>query len=211
MCLPSLGIVSNPKLLNVALTRAKYGLLCIGNADILCGGSKDFQDLISNLRNRKCLVEREAFVKSLRGNQCGNRWAKASLSRSRPAVPTVRPEDSCSNVGVGSHSHVGVGVRDALDDVIDGSQVSNAPSSISVLSDPRGGPKCFLRGTLLRGASSLMIPVECLEEGSRICSAVPSGACLEVPPSMPSFWKNFRPPKPSTSTSPTVIGVFDDK
>jgi superfamily I DNA and/or RNA helicase len=42
----SLGILKNYRVLNVAITRAKYGLICVGNADVLSKGSKDFNAFI---------------------------------------------------------------------------------------------------------------------------------------------------------------------
>ena len=167
MCERRLGIVANPKLLNVALTRAKYGLICIGNADVLKAGSEDFRDLIESLRGRNCVVDRDAFVKSLRGNLL----RRVEVCKSQHSVPTVHPEDSCSNVGA----------RDAVrDDIVAGSEVSNAPSSISVLSNLEDGPKCFVRGTLLPAASGHMVRVECLEQGSPICSARDPQSSLRV-------------------------------
>ena len=55
------GFVSNSKLLNVALTRSKSGLICIGNARILSEGSKDFFDLTENLASRGCLLQLRSF------------------------------------------------------------------------------------------------------------------------------------------------------
>ena len=45
----SLGILQNSKLLNVAITRAKYGLVAIGNADVLSNGPKDLHDFMDSL------------------------------------------------------------------------------------------------------------------------------------------------------------------
>ena len=45
----NLGILKNYKLLNVAITRAKYGLVGIGNADVLSNGPKDLRDFMHSL------------------------------------------------------------------------------------------------------------------------------------------------------------------
>ncbi|CAE7236167.1 unnamed protein product [Symbiodinium sp. CCMP2592] len=121
-----LGIVKNRKLLNVALTRPKYGLAIIGNAEVLSGGSNDFLDLITSLQGCNCVVDREAFLAKLRGN----RWATAQNRRSFPEGSVVRPEDSASNVGMQSHI--------SQEDASECSDVSKAVSSISVLSVRRG-------------------------------------------------------------------------
>ncbi|CAK9046040.1 Regulator of nonsense transcripts 1 (Up-frameshift suppressor 1 homolog), partial [Durusdinium trenchii] len=67
----SLGILSDYKLLNVAITRAKYGLICVGNADVLSKGSKYFNAFIHSLRS--CIVSKEEFLRSAR-------WARGRIS-----------------------------------------------------------------------------------------------------------------------------------
>eukprot|EP00929_Paragymnodinium_shiwhaense_P056273 TRINITY_DN2816_c0_g1_i1.p2 TRINITY_DN2816_c0_g1~~TRINITY_DN2816_c0_g1_i1.p2 ORF type:complete len:137 (+),score=29.11 TRINITY_DN2816_c0_g1_i1:165-575(+) len=62
-CETSLGIVSNEKSLNVAITRAKAGLICIGNATVLSEGSRDFFDLASHLKGRECLLSKAQFAR----------------------------------------------------------------------------------------------------------------------------------------------------
>ena len=158
----NLGIVSNRKLLNVALTRAKYGLVCIGNAEVLSSGSKDFLDLVTSLKICRCLVDREDLLKRLRQR----RWARRPQPSDAVAASTIiLPEDSASNLG--TYSQV------ASDDAnrTCGSEVSGPLSSISVLSEPRQGPKCFLRGTLLPAASGMKIPVEYIGPDSLVCRA----------------------------------------
>jgi superfamily I DNA and/or RNA helicase len=61
ICESSLGIVSNAKLLNVALTRAKHGLIIVGNKAVLAGGSNDFFDLIDDLKERSCVLSWQQF------------------------------------------------------------------------------------------------------------------------------------------------------
>jgi len=60
-CESSLGIVSNKKSLNVSLTRAKYGLVCIGNRTVLSEGSKDFFELTEDLQGRGCVFSEREF------------------------------------------------------------------------------------------------------------------------------------------------------
>ncbi|CAK0795438.1 unnamed protein product [Prorocentrum cordatum] len=62
ICESNLGIVSNPKLLNVSLTRARHGLACIGNKAVLSMGSTDFFDLIEDLSERKCVLSQKQFM-----------------------------------------------------------------------------------------------------------------------------------------------------
>lgn len=62
----SLGILKNYRVLNVAITRAKYGLICVGNADVLSKGSKDFRDFIHSLRSCKCILSQKEFLDSVR-------------------------------------------------------------------------------------------------------------------------------------------------
>lgn len=57
----SIGIVSNSQMLNVALTRARCGLVCVGNTAVLSAGSDDFFELIEDLRGRGCVSSEEAF------------------------------------------------------------------------------------------------------------------------------------------------------
>eukprot|EP00811_Abedinium_folium_P002183 NODE_11_length_4524_cov_7.099386.p1 GENE.NODE_11_length_4524_cov_7.099386~~NODE_11_length_4524_cov_7.099386.p1 ORF type:complete len:1148 (-),score=202.77 NODE_11_length_4524_cov_7.099386:234-3677(-) len=61
-CESNLGIVSNAKSLNVALTRAKHGLACVGNREVLSGGSQDFLDLSEDLEARGCMLEEQRFL-----------------------------------------------------------------------------------------------------------------------------------------------------
>jgi len=61
ICESNLGIVSNPKLLNVSLTRAKHGLVCIGNKEVLSAGSSDFFDLTEDLAKRGCVLSARDF------------------------------------------------------------------------------------------------------------------------------------------------------
>ncbi|CAE8641354.1 unnamed protein product [Polarella glacialis] len=60
-CETHLGIVSNSKLLNVSLTRAKCGLVCVGNKAVLCEGSEDFYRLAMHLAGRGCILPEEQF------------------------------------------------------------------------------------------------------------------------------------------------------
>ncbi|CAE7563539.1 unnamed protein product, partial [Symbiodinium necroappetens] len=157
----NIGIVSNRKLLNVALTRAKYGLVCIGNAEVLSSGSKDCLDLITSLDGSRCLVDRQGFLKRLR-ESC---WPKSKSRGSPPtasALSTIRPEDSASQVGLRFSPTKDAGTEGS---------VLSVSSSISVVSEAGTGPKCFLRGTLLPAASGMHVPVESIDTGTRIIAA----------------------------------------
>ena len=65
----SLGILKNFRVLNVAITRAKYGLICVGNSEVLSKGSKDFNAFIHSLRSRKCIVSQKDFLESVRSRR----------------------------------------------------------------------------------------------------------------------------------------------
>ncbi|CAL1129441.1 unnamed protein product [Cladocopium goreaui] len=56
-----IGIVGKADLLNVALTRAKSGLVIVGNRTILSEGSEDFFQLASDLCDRGNLVSAAEF------------------------------------------------------------------------------------------------------------------------------------------------------
>ena len=68
----SLGILKNYRVLNVAITRAKYGLICVGNADVLSKGSKDFNAFIHSLRSCRCILSQAEFLESLRTRRVGD-------------------------------------------------------------------------------------------------------------------------------------------
>jgi len=48
-------------LLNVSLTRARLGLVIVGNSTVLSEGSEDFLELTRSLEERRCVVAEEAF------------------------------------------------------------------------------------------------------------------------------------------------------
>jgi len=62
ICESHLGIVSNSKLLNVSLTRARQGLVIIGNKIVLAEGSQDMLDLTEHLKHRQCILSEDQFV-----------------------------------------------------------------------------------------------------------------------------------------------------
>jgi len=61
ICESHLGIVSNCKLLNVSLTRAKHGLVIVGNRNVLAEGSEDFLALIEHMQERRCCIPEGDF------------------------------------------------------------------------------------------------------------------------------------------------------
>ncbi|CAK9054120.1 unnamed protein product [Durusdinium trenchii] len=67
-----IGIAAKANLLNVALTRAKSGLVIVGNRTVLSEGSEDFFQLASNLSERGSVVPAAQFRAS------SFRFAKAS-------------------------------------------------------------------------------------------------------------------------------------
>jgi len=56
-----LGIVDKATLLNVALTRAKSGLVIVGNRTVLTEGSEDFYQLATDLESRESLYAEDRF------------------------------------------------------------------------------------------------------------------------------------------------------
>jgi regulator of nonsense transcripts 1 len=52
-----LGFVKDPKRLNVALTRSKYGLFIVGNASFLSSNDKNWSDLVTFYKKYNCLRE----------------------------------------------------------------------------------------------------------------------------------------------------------
>ena len=64
----NIGFVDDAKRLNVALTRAKYGLVIFGDANCLSSGSSLWYNLIQSLRERGCVIksypqENNIFIK----------------------------------------------------------------------------------------------------------------------------------------------------
>ena len=50
-----MGFVKDPKRLNVAITRAKYGMFIVGNADFLARYDEVWNALVTFYRNNRCL------------------------------------------------------------------------------------------------------------------------------------------------------------
>eukprot|EP00931_Biecheleriopsis_adriatica_P056233 TRINITY_DN33314_c0_g1_i1.p1 TRINITY_DN33314_c0_g1~~TRINITY_DN33314_c0_g1_i1.p1 ORF type:complete len:2803 (+),score=449.95 TRINITY_DN33314_c0_g1_i1:36-8444(+) len=161
LCMTHLGILSNRRLLNVALTRAKYGLVCIGNRPVLSNGSKDFFDFTQGLEKRDCIVSRESFI--TRTRNCRNR----TMQRHSEMDKFVCPEDSLSNAG---DDHEGSNVGAAPSNASRGSVSSAGTSLISAVS-VGGATRCFLTDVLFKRPDQSWVPALSLEQGMEICAA----------------------------------------
>ncbi|CAN6700208.1 unnamed protein product [Malus baccata var. baccata] len=53
----SLGFISNPQRVNVALTRARHCLWILGNERTLCGSESVWEDLVLDAKNRRCFFK----------------------------------------------------------------------------------------------------------------------------------------------------------
>ncbi|XP_065174609.1 uncharacterized protein LOC135804623 [Sycon ciliatum] len=52
----TIGFLDNPRRLNVTLTRARYGMIVLGNAHLLSSCSPMWSDFLCDMRDKKCLV-----------------------------------------------------------------------------------------------------------------------------------------------------------
>eukprot|EP00930_Biecheleria_cincta_P034384 TRINITY_DN23773_c0_g1_i1.p1 TRINITY_DN23773_c0_g1~~TRINITY_DN23773_c0_g1_i1.p1 ORF type:complete len:3127 (+),score=463.32 TRINITY_DN23773_c0_g1_i1:92-9382(+) len=173
LCTSNLGILRNSKLLNVALTRAKYGMVCVGNRAVLSNGSKDFLDLTRGLDSRGCVMDRATFLARSRHFNSADRSKTHAWNLRKGSSNSVAPEDSASNLDY---------FQDARQqDLSAFSEVlshTSTPSLTSVISASGSGPRCFYEGTILTSSSGLKVPVERLDTGTLVCSA--TGGQLRV-------------------------------
>lgn len=88
ICESNLGIVSKRELINVSLTRAKHGLIVIGNQTVLADGSQDFLKLADHAEEKQTLLS-EAAYRALDGTMA------------KPPRPQV---GSCTDVAPGAES-----------------------------------------------------------------------------------------------------------
>mmetsp|Transcript_10179 Transcript_10179/g.22522 ORF Transcript_10179/g.22522 Transcript_10179/m.22522 type:complete len:288 (-) Transcript_10179:119-982(-) len=82
-----LGIVDDPKLLNVSVTRARKGLICVGNRALL-SGSDHFYNLTKILADKDAIVPSEDFlaINLLRGGSAPVQSDVSAQRQSRPSL-----------------------------------------------------------------------------------------------------------------------------